>query len=189
MRVLIAEDDAVARLLLAGTLERAGATVVATPDGTTAWAAYQAEPFPLVISDWIMPGLDGLELSRRIRADRRLAYTYLMLLTVREGRGHLLEAVRAGIDDFLTKPLDPEVLQARLVVAERILDLKRHCLRLEGLLPICSYCKRIRESDQAWTTVEAYVSRRSEAQFSHSICPHCYETVVKPEFDQFKESR
>jgi DNA-binding response OmpR family regulator len=125
--------------------------------------------------------VDGLELCRRIRAERRQQYTYFLLQTTRSGKQSYLTAMRAGIDDFVTKPVDPDELLARLGAAERILDLRRELSQLQGLLPICSYCKRIRRDDQEWQQIERYIAARSDAEFSHGICPDCYRRHVEPQ--------
>jgi len=91
--------------------------------------------------------------------------------------------MRAGADDFLTKPVDADQLGARLTVAERILGLRRELQQLEGLLPICAYCKRIRDDQENWSSLEGYIEKRSEAQFSHGICPECYAKHIQPQLD------
>jgi signal transduction histidine kinase len=131
MKILIAEDDAASRTILSQILKQLGHDVIITMDGEQAWGIFLAEDVPLLISDWMMPGLDGLELCRRIRADGRAAYTYIILLTVLGGKANYLEAMRAGADDFINKPFDVDQLQARLRVAERILGLQRDLTRLE----------------------------------------------------------
>jgi DNA-binding response OmpR family regulator len=181
MRVLIADDDKVSRHVLASHLHKLGHEVVATDNGRQAWNAFQDEHFPLLISDWIMPEVDGLELCRMVRAEKRTRYTYVMLLTVMAGKGSYLEGMSAGADDFVTKPFDDEQLAARIRVAERILNLQTEVRRLEGLLPICSYCKKIRDERDAWAPIEEFVARRTEASFSHGICPECFENHVIPD--------
>jgi CheY-like chemotaxis protein len=179
MKILIAEDDTVSRLVLEAMLRRAGHEVVATEDGLRAWNAWRNEPHPIVISDWQMPGLDGLELCRSIRQMSGVGYTYVVLLTAHGGKANYLEAMDAGVDDFLTKPPDEEALMARLRVGERILGLRQHVKRLEGILAICSYCKKIRDQDTQWNQMESYVTQHSEAQFSHGICPECLVKVLR----------
>lgn len=186
MRILIAEDDPTSQLLLTRTLEKLGHDVMATDNGRTAWERFRAEPISVVITDWMMPDMDGLELCQRIRGHEKPDYTYVLILTSLSGKGRYLEGMDAGADDFITKPFDREELAARLRVCERILGLKQHVQRLEGLLPICSYCKKIRDDKDAWTNVEAYVAKRSSAAFTHSICPHCYETKVETEIARLK---
>ncbi|MCL6536361.1 MAG: diguanylate cyclase [Armatimonadetes bacterium] len=122
MRVLIAEDSVVARKLLARNLQQLGYEVIATEDGTRAWDAFQQAPTPIVITDWEMPGMSGVELCRAIRQHPSEHYTYLMMLTARGQKEDKLQALEAGADAFLNKPLDIAELQANLRVAERILQ-------------------------------------------------------------------
>ncbi|MCC7369311.1 MAG: response regulator [Chloroflexi bacterium] len=138
MRVLIAEDDAVSRRILQRTLERFGHECEVTTNGAEAWQAYQDAPFDVVITDWVMPQLDGVELCSMIRANPGACYTYVILLSVLNDRGHFLKGMQAGADDYLAKPLDPEEMQARLAAAERVTTLHRQLAnqnaRLETLL-------------------------------------------------------
>lgn len=189
MDILIAEDDRISRLLLRDVLTKLGHTVVAAVDGTDARAKLDRRHFPLVISDWIMPGYDGLDLCRHVRASAHARYTYIMLLTSVGGRENFLSAMDAGIDDFLAKPLDREQLAARLRVAERILSLQTTVKALEGLIPICSYCKQVRDDRDYWQQVESYIGSRTDAVFSHGICPTCYERHVRPQIDALKRPR
>src|SRR5215467_4315963 len=124
MKVLIAEDDRDSRELLNWLLEKLGYQVVATENGKQAWEAFRREKFRLVISDLLMPDVDGLELCRRIRAMQSSKYTYIILLTALIGKRDYLEGMEAGADDFITKPFDPDELKARLRVAERIVSIQ-----------------------------------------------------------------
>src|SRR5215469_14100320 len=124
MKVLIAEDDRDSRELLSWLLEKLGYQVVATENGKQAWDAYRRDYFRLVISDLLMPDVDGLELCRRIRSFKPSKYTYVILLTALIGKRDYLEGMEAGADDFITKPFDPDELKARLRVAERILAIQ-----------------------------------------------------------------
>ncbi len=123
MKILIAEDDLTSRLVLGATLKKLGHEVTAAGDGQQAWDALAGEHFPVLISDWMMPGMDGLELCRRIRGGSDPQYTYIILLTAMGGKASFLDGMDAGADDFVTKPFDEEQLVARLRVAERILAL------------------------------------------------------------------
>lgn len=178
MKILIAEDDATSRMVLEATIKKAGHEVVAAPNGRRAWEAWRDQGYPVLIADWQMPELDGLGLCRLIRETGGATYTYVILLTAHGGRANYLEAMDAGVDDFLTKPMDEEELVARLRVAERILGLRQHVKRLEGILSICSYCKKIQDGSQ-WGQMESYVTKHSEAQFSHGICPACLDKMMK----------
>jgi len=179
--LLIVDDDPVSCAKLKALLGGAGYAVRVAGDGLEAWEMLQQDPAPIVISDWYMPEMTGLELCRRLRSHPQSGYVYFVLITARGCKQQYLEGMDAGADDFITKPVDPDELRARLKVAERILGLRRDLQRLEGLLPICSYCKRIRDEAGHWDAVESYVSKRSEAQFSHGICAECYATVVEPQ--------
>jgi DNA-binding response OmpR family regulator len=184
--VLVADDDPVARTQLGALVGAAGFAVTAVADGREAWDALQVARFPVVIADWYMPELDGPELCRRLRARRDAPYVYFILVTARGGKAQYLAGMDAGADDFITKPVDPDELRARLAVAVRILGLRRELQQLEGLLPICAYCKRIRDDQERWTSLETYIERRSDAQFSHGICPDCYAKHVQPQLDRLE---
>jgi DNA-binding response OmpR family regulator len=184
MNVLVADDDAVARMTLQAALRGMGHDVTIAEDGAEAWANLQLGHFPIVISDWHMPEVDGPELCRRIRARATDQYSYFLLITATGGKRRYLEGMEAGADDFITKPIDMDELRARLKAAERILGLRTHVQQLEGLLPICAYCKRIRDATEQWESIERYVEARSEAQFSHGYCPECYEKHVRPQIEE-----
>jgi DNA-binding response OmpR family regulator len=180
MNILLVEDDPVARKILEAVLTAGGHRVTAASDGQDGWSLWSFSRQSVVLSDWLMPVMDGLELCRRIRAERRQEYTYFILQTSKSGKESYLTAMEAGIDDFVTKPVDSDELSARLRAAERILDLRRELSQLQGLLPICSYCKRIRDAAEQWQSIERYVGERSQAEFSHGICPDCYTKHIEP---------
>src|SRR5258708_6814217 len=117
MRILIAEDDPISRLVLHKTLEKFGHTVTAVENGADALQAAEEGQFRLVISDWMMPEMDGLDLCRRLRSQADSSYTYLILLTAKDMKEDRVNAMHAGVDDFLVKPMDREELEARLRVA------------------------------------------------------------------------
>jgi DNA-binding response OmpR family regulator len=201
VRILIAEDDMISRRLLETTLMKWGYEVIVTCDGVAAWELLQsADPPALAILDWMMPGLNGLQICRKIRGLLTSTPPYLILLTAKGRREDIVTGLQAGADDYVTKPFDREELHARIQVGMRIIELQ-HSLadrvkaleealarvkQLQGLLPMCSYCKKIRDDQNYWQQVENYISKHSEAQFSHSICPECYESQVRPELDQLR---
>jgi DNA-binding response OmpR family regulator len=125
MKVLIADDDPVSRRLLESYLRKWGHEVTAAADGAEAWRLFEQGEFPIVVSDWMMPELDGLELVRRIRGCGRPGYVYAILLTAKSQKEDLVEGMDAGADDFVTKPFDRDELQARLRVGERIIRLEQ----------------------------------------------------------------
>jgi phosphoserine phosphatase RsbU/P len=194
MRILIAEDDDVSRLALEAMLVKRGHEVIPACDGMEALEALQGEDRPpLAILDWMMPERDGVEVCRRVRQDPKLKGLYLILLTSRGDKEHIVEGLRAGANDYVTKPFDNEELLARVNVAVEMLRLQSELAarvreledalanlkQLQGLLPICSYCKSIRDDHNYWQSVEAYLKGHSEAKLSHSVCPVCWENVVK----------
>jgi CheY-like chemotaxis protein len=177
MKILIAEDDFVSVKVLQLSLEHEGHEVLVAGNGEEAWAIFDADPVRVVVSDWMMPGMDGLELCRRIRARPKTDYTYFILLTaIHTGRENTRKAMDAGVDDFLSKPLDREVISMRLRVADRILDYSRQIRILKELLPICMYCKRIRDDGNYWEQLESYIHAHTGSHFSHGICPDCFRT-------------
>ena len=188
MKILAVEDDAVARAVLRQALRRLGHEVVEASDGGEAWQLLQNESVRVVVSDWMMPTCDGLELCQRIRKRTGAEYIYFILLTGRDATtDNQKEAADAGIDDFLTKPLDFSELWMRLRVAERILRYTTQVRQLEQMLPICSYCKKIRDDQNYWQQIEGYISERTGSDFSHSVCPDCYQRVLVPELEKIKE--
>ena len=189
MKILAVEDDAVSRAVLRKALRRLNHEVIEAGDGAAAWEKLQAEPVRVVVSDWMMPIADGLDLCRRIRARPGKDYIYFILLTSRDAtEENQRAAADAGVDDFLTKPLDLPELWTRLRVAERILHYTTQVRQLEELLPICSYCKKIRDDQNYWQQMEGYINERTGSEFSHSVCPDCYTRVIMPELEQIKAS-
>jgi sigma-B regulation protein RsbU (phosphoserine phosphatase) len=192
IRVVIADDDQVTAEILARTLRKWNYDPIVTTDGASAWDALRRDAAPtLAILDWMMPELDGPEVCRRVRQELPLANMYLILVTARESRGDVIAGLDAGADDYVIKPFDADELRARVSVGVRVLSLQEglaervaelqtaltNVKQLRGLLPICSYCKRIRGDDQYWQQVEGYIAEHSDAQFSHGICPACFKTV------------
>src|SRR5207244_12410029 len=132
----------------------AGAAPAAPADWREASAVLRVSGFQVVLSAWYMPERDGLELCGHVRARRKQPYIYFLLVTSRGGKQQYLAGMEAGADDFIAKPVDPDELRARLTVAERILGLRKELAQLEVLLPICSYCKRIRNESEEWEPLE-----------------------------------
>ncbi len=188
MRILVAEDELVSRRLLEMTLKEWGYEVDLAADGTQAWDCLHGGEAPeLAILDWMMPGMDGVTVCRKIREARPSLPIYLILLTSRSSRVDFVQGLEGGADDFMTKPFERAELRARVRVGERMIELQRSLAaqvrsleealgrvrQLQGLLPICSYCKKIRNDKNYWQHVDSYIAEHSEAQFSHCICPEC----------------
>jgi CheY-like chemotaxis protein len=192
MKAVVADDDRVAAEILSRTLQRWDFDVTVAFDGEQAWRRIQAAEGPtLVILDWMMPHLNGPDVCRRVRDQLPHVSVYVILLTALESRRDMVAGLTAGADDYVVKPFDHDELRARVMVGVRVLTLQERLAdrvtqleaalsnvkQLRGLVPICSYCKRIRGDDQYWQQVESYITNHSDAQFSHGICPACFETV------------
>lgn len=223
MRILAAEDDAVTRRMLQAALGKWGHEVTLTANGSEAWDVLQQPDAPsLLILDWLMPGIDGVEICRRVRQrDELIGATvksptsnvegrgssveghcrlstlgprhsaippaYIILLTSRSGKDDIVEGLQAGADDYVTKPFDHAELRARVQVGARVVQLQSvlaarvreleeamsSVKTLEGLLPICCYCNKIRDDGNYWHRVESYITGRANVRFSHGICPDC----------------
>jgi DNA-binding response OmpR family regulator len=124
MKIMIAEDDPVSAAALHGLLARLGHDVAVTVDGDAAWHFWSHEQTPIVVLDWMMPGIDGIEVCKRIRASKPTGYTCIIMLTAKREREDRVKALKAGVDVFITKPLNKEELIARLQVAERIIAME-----------------------------------------------------------------
>jgi sigma-B regulation protein RsbU (phosphoserine phosphatase) len=203
-RVLVADDDLVSRMLLEATLLDLGYEVATVADGGAALLALDNDAGPtLAILDWEMPRLSGPEVCRELRARRPNRPWYLLLLTVRGGTTNVVQGLRAGANDHLTKPFDRDELAARLAVASNVLALQAsladrihelehalaHIKTLRGLLPICAWCKKIRDDGNYWRQVEDYVACHTEASFTHGICPTCEDNLEEEALRYARASR
>ena len=203
MKILIAEDNQVSSRILQLTLAAGGHEVIATENGAEAWKILQRKDAPaMAILDWMMPDMDGLEVCRLVRRQQTPTQIYIILLTAKVGKTDVVEGLDAGANDYIFKPFNRNELNARVRVGETVVKLQQNlALRVEeletalarvnllqGILPICSYCKNIRDDRNNWQKMETYISNYSDAQFSHSICPDCYESVVKTQLEDLKNS-
>jgi len=179
-RILVAEDDPVSSTILRTVLEKLGHETVVARDGSEAWEAFNREPVRLIVSDWMMPGMDGLELCKKVRARSQTPYTYFILLTAnRTSPENYALATAAGVDDFLTKPLNREAIRMRLTVAERILNYTAEIRQLQEMIPICVYCRKVRDEHDYWDMVESYIQKETGSRFSHGACPECCEKELE----------
>ena len=198
MRILIAEDDAASRIVLASVLTKDGYDVTATNDGGAAWEVLQRPDAPrLAILDLMMPGIDGLELVRRVRAIPSAAPPYLIIVSIKSEKADVIAALDAGANDYLTKPFDPGELRARIEVGRRTIEMRfelnekveelkqalEQVRRLNGIVPICANCKNVRDDQGYWNRVEAYLNEHTEADFTHAVCPDCMKRL----YPQFKD--
>lgn len=193
-RVLVAEDDAKTRGALVFLLQRQGYEVTVASDGQAAFEALMVpDPPQIALLDWEMPLLDGLHVCRAVRSLPESRYTYIVMVTARDEPKDVLAAFAAGVDDFLSKPADSAQLLARVRCGERVLGLEQRYAervaeleqaldevrQLQRLLPICMYCKKVRDDTDYWQEIEDYIHMQTGTDFSHGICPGCMENVIK----------
>jgi phosphoserine phosphatase RsbU/P len=192
--MLIADDDPLTRRLLEKILGKSGHEVVAVASGAEAWQILSGQDPPaLAILDWMMPRMTGVEVCRKVREAGGSVPTYLVVLTSRGQTDDLVTAFEAGADDYITKPFEAEELRARVSVgvrmvtlqqqlADRILALEEslaHVQQLQGLIPICAWCRQVRSDGNFWEKVESYLGKRSGLQFTHAICPSCKDKQIE----------
>jgi diguanylate cyclase (GGDEF)-like protein len=189
VKILIADDSATPRQMLRRELEKLGHECVVAEDGNEAWTLFQSVGAEVVISDWMMPGMDGDEFCRRVRSHPSAPYVYFILLTSLEGRKHVVEGMQAGADDYLTKPFDNDELATRLIAAERVTSLHRRLATQQAALerynaglfddsrrdPLTGLGNRRRQDEDLATGVA-----RAE-RYGHSLC------VALFDIDYFKE--
>jgi sigma-B regulation protein RsbU (phosphoserine phosphatase) len=203
MRVLIAEDDRISMHLLTTNLQRWGHEPVRATDGLEALKLLQGTDAPrLAILDWMLPDMEGPEICKRLH-EQSASPPYVILLTARQGLAEEIKGMKAGADDYLTKPYNREELQIRIEVGVRMIELQKKLAdrieeleaaleqvkHLQGIIPICGYCKHIRDDKDYWQNVESYLAVHSDIEFSHGICPACYDSVVKPQLEAFNIER
>ncbi len=190
MRIMVVEDNATTQKLLEALLVRMGHTVSVANDGLAAWnlLEHQAADTPrLAILDWEMPRMQGPDLCRRIRSADLKQQPYLILVTSRGGRDDLLAGLKAGADDYLTKPFDNAELQARVQAGIRIVEMQEDLLKkgkeleetkeklaeARKLMPLCAGCKKLREDKSYWSEVEMYLVRQTGSRQGMGLCPAC----------------
>jgi DNA-binding response OmpR family regulator len=199
VQILIADDDPNQLSQLQEMVGGWGYDVALARDGLEAWEQLAPANSPhMAILDWAMPRMSGLEVCRQVRLAGPLRPVYVVLLTARNDRQDMIAALRSGADDYVVKPFHPDELLARVHVGLRHLELQErlteqvhelksalaHIHQLRGMLPICSYCKKIRNDQNYWEQVEAYFVSHSDIKFSHGICPDCMTSVVQPMLDE-----
>ncbi|MCX8043422.1 MAG: response regulator transcription factor [Desulfobacterota bacterium] len=192
MRLLIAEDDPATRALLETYVSKWGYSAQSVGDGLAAWEILQSDDPPrLVLLDWMMPGLDGLELCRKVRSLPDGTMFHIILLTARTSHRDLIEGFAAGVDDYIRKDFNHDELRARIQVGARIVQLQTalaskvadleealtHIKTLQGILPICMHCHKIRDDREVWQRLEEYITTHTSALLSHCLCPECFQTL------------
>ena len=204
LQVLVADDEPVSRTVVGAMLKKAGYAVSFAPDGAQAWDRLNGDNAPsLALLDWEMPGLQGPEIVERIRGRQGQPPTYVILLTSRDAQADIILGLRAGADDYVCKPANEEELIARVNVGARVVQLQlaladrvrsledalANVKALQTLLPMCAYCKSIRNDQNYWEKVEPYFTQHSGVSFTHSYCPSCYDRFVRPQLEALENKR
>jgi len=199
MHILIVESDPGTRQMLEKTVAKEGYHAIIAEDNVEAWEKLQTQSEPVVmIYDWMTTGINGTDICRNVRKSLSSNLIYIIILTTKSHKEDIVKALKTGADDFIIKPFSQKELQARLQVGTRTLELQKnladriqelentrqHLKQLHGLLPICSYCKKIRNDKNYWQQVETYIASHLEVMFNHCICPDCYQQFVEPEIDE-----
>ncbi len=193
MKILIAEDDSTSRIILVKMLERWGHETVEVSNGLEAFNILKNANAPrLALLDWMMPEMDGVEVCRALSAAGGRP-PYIIILTARNNKDDVIEGLDSGANDYITKPYDIKELKARVNAGLRVLHLQdvieqrvkereealAHVKTLQGLLPICMHCHKIRSDEDSWSRLEHYLSAHADVKFSHGICPDCMEKMYK----------
>jgi AmiR/NasT family two-component response regulator len=188
LRIVVADDEPDMRDYFCRMLPRLGHRVLAAVDSGRALIEECRTHQPdLVITDFHMPGLDGIEAAAQVYQERPVA----VILVSAFQNTELIEAAEADhVLGYLVKPIKQADLEPTIAVAMRrfaqLRELQEALMRvklLQGLLPICGYCKKIRDDHDYWQQLESYISAHSEVQFSHSVCPECFDRLVKPDLE------
>jgi len=195
MKLLVADDDPLYRQVFSHLFSQEFEVVLAN-DGAEAWDLLQRDrSLHLALLNWRMPKLSGPEVCQRVRATPDMESVYLLIATAKQNIEDVIAGFGAGADDYITKPFHSRELIARVMVGRRVVELQADLAHrivqlqeasqkvklLQGLLPICSYCKRIRDDNDYWEQVETYITEHTHVMFSHSICPDCYRKFLRPE--------
>ncbi|MBF0233514.1 MAG: response regulator [Desulfamplus sp.] len=172
--ILIVDDEPMNIQLLGNLLKDQHYKVEFATSGKEAIDWIYSYPFDLVLLDIMMPGMSGYEVCRKIKSDKTKKHIPVIFLTAMADTKDILKGFEVGGSDYITKPFQALELLARVKVHVEIKTLR-------GLIPICSKCKDIRDDKGAWTRVEAYIQKHSEALFSHALCPKCMESLYGKE--------
>ncbi len=186
-KILVAETDPDSFLLLKSLIEEMGFEVIAAGDGQQARNHLRKNEIKMVIATWATPGFSYSEIFGMIRESDLHPRPYIIVIASSGRNQDIAASLATGADDYVYKPIDPHQLQARvkigqrfvdthLALADRINELQQalsHSRAMEGLLPICSCCHKIRDSREGWHQLETYIMNRSAARFTHSLCPDC----------------
>ncbi len=188
MKVLLVEDEYITRLTVQVVLEGWGYAVNSVEDGIAGWEFIQNTDVPqIAILDWEMPGLDGLELCRKIKALRRKVPIYVILLTAKDAQQDILKGFAAGADDYITKPFDDNELRARVRVAAKLVSTQEelaasndelrsalnHVALIQSNFSFCTECHKVENDQGVWKTLAEYGKEQDDPRFSYMVCPDC----------------
>ncbi len=174
MKILVADDDRTTLTLASGILENMGYEVVKCADGTTARDALSwTHPPKIALLDWMTPGATGIEVTRQLRESYSLIECYIILLTGKSLETDIISGLAAGANDYIVKPFRRGELEARINVAATTMKLRDEVKTLRGLLPICAWCKSIRNDESLWESIEQYLRKHSDLKFTHGLCKSC----------------
>jgi CheY-like chemotaxis protein len=198
LRILVLDDDAVTRFTLESVIRGAGWSPVTIDDPELAYQILTGpDAPPIALIDWQMPTLSGLDLCRRVRAAEPTARPYLIFVTGNSASNDIVTGLDAGADGYMTKPIAADELQARVRAGLRTIALQQELRTrveraeaesartkpLRELLPMCVYCRRIRDQRERWSSLEQYLSDWLDVRFTHGFCPTCYEQHVVPDLE------
>lgn len=207
MDVLIVDDEPDIIKILRKYLENHGLGVLTAQNGREAIEILHKSDVRLVVTDRMMPEMDGITLCRSIRASELSGYVYIIILTVSGSKEDIVDGINAGADDYVTKPFNLEELKVRVDSGLRVLALEQslhekikeeeilvgelkaaldQVQKLSGMLPICATCKKIRDDKGYWNKIETYICEHSEAKFTHGMCPDCAKEYRSEYFDKKK---
>ena len=187
-KVLCIEDDKTTSSILAYLLKKWGYTPLIFENARKAMKILDDEnPPQLILTDWVMPEMNGLEFTAAIRKKYLKRHIYIIILSSLSEKNNVIEGLQTGADDYIVKPFAPQELECRLKIGERTLTLRNQLSskveeltktietikKLEGLIPICMHCKKIRITDDYWQQIEEYIEHHSNAKFTHGICEEC----------------
>ena len=190
MRILIADDDNISLRLLDKFLIQWNYETLKASNGAEAWEILSSPNAPyMAILDWNMPEMEGVEVCRKVRENESQISKYLIILTSRNTKEDIAKGLNLGANDYIEKPFNSIELKARLNVGKRVLQLQQslhlkikelrdaseHIKTLQGILPICMHCHKIRSDGEAWEKVDMYLSKHTEAEISHGLCPECLD--------------
>jgi CheY-like chemotaxis protein len=199
--ILIIDDD-IANIKILGSTLPSDYEILFALNAQEGIASAMANQPDLIILDIMMPGMDGCETCRQLKADERTRDIPLIFITVKNSEEDEVKGFELGAVDYIIKPFNPVIVQARvrthvslrlatrdvenknIMLAARIEELenaKKEIKAIQSILPICSYCKKIRDDKDYWDQLDSYLQKHSGILFSHSVCPDCYEKYITPQ--------